>query len=190
MEIDDDAAEARAQGWRTLAALHARIEDTLERTLQREHDLSVSEVQRAGRAGPPARLPPADEPAVQGRGVLSRSATTRLVTRLEQRGLLQRYLCPDDRRASTPSSPPRAEPRWSGRVRPMTPRWPTPYVKRRACRSWRPSSARSPRCPFGVRDTAESATGEEPCGGGRGRPRERRFRRPRAVFRAAVSERR
>jgi len=30
--------------------------------------------------------------------VLSQSATTRLVTRLEDRGLLTRYLCPDDRR--------------------------------------------------------------------------------------------
>jgi DNA-binding MarR family transcriptional regulator len=29
---------------------------------------------------------------------LSQSATTRLVTRLENRGLLSRYLCPDDRR--------------------------------------------------------------------------------------------
>jgi DNA-binding MarR family transcriptional regulator len=30
--------------------------------------------------------------------VLSQSATTRLVTRMENRGLLARYLCPDDRR--------------------------------------------------------------------------------------------
>lgn len=30
--------------------------------------------------------------------VLSQSATTRLVNRLEDRMLLQRYLCPDDRR--------------------------------------------------------------------------------------------
>ena len=43
MSLDDDAAEARAQGWRTLAALHARIEDALERALRSEHALSVSE---------------------------------------------------------------------------------------------------------------------------------------------------
>ena len=30
--------------------------------------------------------------------VLSQSATTRLVTRLEERGLLSRFLCPTDRR--------------------------------------------------------------------------------------------
>ncbi|MEV4165868.1 MarR family winged helix-turn-helix transcriptional regulator [Nonomuraea dietziae] len=97
MEIDDDAAEARAQGWRTLAALHARIEDTLERALQREHDLSVSEYSvldvLARQHGFHLRMNQLSRAVV-----LSRSATTRLVTRLEQRGLLQRYLCPDDRR--------------------------------------------------------------------------------------------
>lgn len=41
--VPDDAAAARAQGWRTLAALHARIEDELERALQKQHGLSVSE---------------------------------------------------------------------------------------------------------------------------------------------------
>ncbi|MCG5213438.1 MarR family transcriptional regulator [Streptosporangium sp. KLBMP 9127] len=97
MEIDDDAAEARAQGWRTLAALHARIEDALERALQREHDLSVSEYGvldvLSRQDGFYLRMN-----QLSGAVVLSRSATTRLVTRLEQRGLLQRYLCPDDRR--------------------------------------------------------------------------------------------
>ncbi|MFI6596304.1 MarR family winged helix-turn-helix transcriptional regulator [Nonomuraea sp. NPDC050536] len=97
MPIADDAVEARAQGWRRLAALHARIEEQLERALQREHELSVSEytvldvlnrqdgwhmrMQQLARAV-----------------VLSQSATTRLVTRLEKRGLLRRFLCEDDRR--------------------------------------------------------------------------------------------
>ncbi|NUO99422.1 MAG: MarR family transcriptional regulator, partial [Nonomuraea sp.] len=43
MPLADDAVEARAQGWRTLAALHAKIEDRLEKALQKEHGLSVSE---------------------------------------------------------------------------------------------------------------------------------------------------
>ena len=34
MSIEDDAVEVRAQGWRTLAALHGRIETVLERALQ------------------------------------------------------------------------------------------------------------------------------------------------------------
>ncbi|MER6943373.1 MarR family transcriptional regulator [Nonomuraea sp. NPDC000554] len=97
MPLADDAVEARAQGWRTLAALHAKIEDRLEKELQKAHGLSVSEytvldvlnrqdgwhmrMQQLARAV-----------------VLSQSATTRLVTRLENRELLSRYLCEDDRR--------------------------------------------------------------------------------------------
>jgi hypothetical protein len=34
MGIKDDAVEVRAQGWRTLAALHGLIEAELERSLQ------------------------------------------------------------------------------------------------------------------------------------------------------------
>ena len=43
MSIEDDAVEVRAQGWRTLAALHGRIETVLERALQTGFDLSVVE---------------------------------------------------------------------------------------------------------------------------------------------------
>jgi len=97
MSLDDDAAEARAQGWRTLAALHARIEDALERALRREHTLSVSEYGvldvLARQDGWHMRMT-----QLSNAVVLSQSATTRLVTRLEDRGLLQRYLCPTDRR--------------------------------------------------------------------------------------------
>lgn len=97
MSMPDDAVELRAQGWRTLASLHARIEDRLGRALEAAHEISVSEwtvldvlsrqdehhmrMQQLSRAV-----------------VLSQSATTRLVSRLEERGLLARYLCPTDRR--------------------------------------------------------------------------------------------
>jgi DNA-binding MarR family transcriptional regulator len=97
LSLDDDAAEARAQGWRTLAALHARIEDALERALRREHGLSVSEYGvldvLARQDGWHMRMT-----QLATAVVLSQSATTRLVTRLEDRGLLARYLCPTDRR--------------------------------------------------------------------------------------------
>ncbi|MFI7600015.1 MarR family winged helix-turn-helix transcriptional regulator [Actinoplanes sp. NPDC049681] len=94
---NDAAVEIRAQGWRRLAALHGRIEAALEKTLGDQFGLSVVEftvldalsrqdgwhmrMQQLGRAA-----------------ALSSSATTRLVTRLENRGLLVRCLCPDDRR--------------------------------------------------------------------------------------------
>lgn len=97
MGIADDAVEIRAHGWRTLAALHTLIEAELERALAAAVELSVVEytvldalnrqdgwhmrMQQLARAT-----------------ALSASATTRLVTRLEDRGLLTRILCADDRR--------------------------------------------------------------------------------------------
>jgi DNA-binding MarR family transcriptional regulator len=97
VSLADDAVEARAQGWRTLAALHARIEDRLQRELERDHELSVSEYTvldvLARQDGFHLRMT-----QLATAVVLSQSATTRLVTRLEERGLLSRYLCATDRR--------------------------------------------------------------------------------------------
>lgn len=94
---EDTAVEIRARGWRRLTALHSRIEAALEKELGERFQLSVVEftvldalsrqhgfhmrMQQLGRAT-----------------ALSASATTRLVTRLEDRGLLVRCICPDDRR--------------------------------------------------------------------------------------------
>lgn len=97
MGIADGAVEVRAQGWRTLAALHGLLEESLEKALQAGFGLSVVEftvldtldrqdgwhmrMQQLARAT-----------------ALSPSATTRLVNRLEDRALLTRVLCADDRR--------------------------------------------------------------------------------------------
>jgi DNA-binding MarR family transcriptional regulator len=95
--ITDDAVEVRAQGWRRLAALHGLIETELERRLQGAHQLSVVEytvLDALGRQdGWHMRMRQLARAAA-----LSSSATTRLVTRLEDRGLLTRVLCADDRR--------------------------------------------------------------------------------------------
>ncbi|MEV8440595.1 MarR family transcriptional regulator [Actinosynnema sp. NPDC051121] len=96
--MDSDAVETRAQGWRTLAALHARIEDVLERALQQGHDLSVSEYSLLDVLSRQAPRQLLRMNQVAKAVVLSQSATTRLVTRLERRGLLERSLCEDDRR--------------------------------------------------------------------------------------------
>lgn len=97
MGIADDAVEIRAQGWRTLAAVHGLIEAALEKALQAEHQLSVVEftvLDALGRQdGWHMRMQQLARAAA-----LSASATTRLVTRLENRGLLTRILCADDRR--------------------------------------------------------------------------------------------
>jgi DNA-binding MarR family transcriptional regulator len=100
MTTTDPALTGIAQGWCALSVLHDRIEAHVERALQARHKLSVREYslldvlsrQHDGDGGHLRMSQVAD--AV----VLSQSATTRLVTRLEERGLLERYLCPDDRR--------------------------------------------------------------------------------------------
>ncbi|MEU5210945.1 MarR family transcriptional regulator [Streptomyces sp. NPDC020742] len=93
-------APTLAQGWCALSALHGRIESHIERALQAQHDLSVREysvlnVLSEQHDGPGGHL---RMHQVADSVVLSQSATTRLVTRLEERRLLARYLCPDDRR--------------------------------------------------------------------------------------------
>lgn len=97
MGIADDAVEIRAQGWRTLAALHGLIESNLERSLQAGHGLSVVEYTvldaLSRQDGWHMRMQQLARAAA-----LSGSATTRLVTRLEDRGFLTRVLCLDDRR--------------------------------------------------------------------------------------------
>ncbi|QYF73591.1 MULTISPECIES: MarR family winged helix-turn-helix transcriptional regulator [Cryobacterium] len=97
MSIEDDAVEIRAQGWRTLAALHGRIETVLERALQGGFDLSVVEFTvldaLSRQHGWHMRMQQLARAAA-----LSSSATTRLVNRLEDRALLTRILCADDRR--------------------------------------------------------------------------------------------
>ncbi|WP_028923360.1 MarR family winged helix-turn-helix transcriptional regulator [Pseudonocardia acaciae] len=95
--LPDDEVEAQVHGWRLLAVLHARIEARLERVLQAEHDLSVSEYGvlelLSRQVAHHLRMN-----QLATAMALSQSATTRLVTRLEDRGLLARYLCADDRR--------------------------------------------------------------------------------------------
>ncbi|SEG81789.1 transcriptional regulator [Actinacidiphila yanglinensis] len=100
MTATDPSLTALADSWCALSLLHGRIEAHIERALQSGHGVSVREFslldvlsrQHDGEGGHLQMKQVAD--AV----VLSQSATTRLVTRLEERGLLSRYLCPTDRR--------------------------------------------------------------------------------------------
>ena len=89
-----------AEGWPALTLLHERVQATLERMLVASHGLSVREFslldllsqQHRGEGG---HLPMGH---VARAVVLSQSAATRLVTRLEDRELLSRCLCPTDKR--------------------------------------------------------------------------------------------
>ncbi|MFF4366832.1 MarR family winged helix-turn-helix transcriptional regulator [Streptomyces sp. NPDC001594] len=100
MTATDSAPIPLAQGWCALSLLHGRIEAHLERALQAGHGLSVREyslldVLSRQHDGPGGHL---RMHQVAESVVLSQSATTRLVSRLEDRGLLNRYLCDTDRR--------------------------------------------------------------------------------------------
>lgn len=100
MTATDPALTALSQGWCALSLLHGKIEAHIERALQAKHQLSVREyslldVLSRQHDGPGGHL---QMKQVADAVVLSQSATTRLVTRLEDRGLLSRYLCPTDRR--------------------------------------------------------------------------------------------
>lgn len=100
MTATDPTLTALADGWCSLSVLHGTIETRIERALQADHDLSVREYsllkvlsrQHSGEGGH------LQMHQVAVAVVLSQSATTRLVSRLEDRGLLARYLCPTDRR--------------------------------------------------------------------------------------------
>ncbi|MEU4098226.1 MarR family transcriptional regulator [Streptomyces sp. NPDC026673] len=100
MTVTDPVPDALTQGWYVLSLLHGRIEGCLEGQLRTHHGLSVRDYslldvlsrQHDGEGGHLQVRQIADIV------VLSQSATSRLVTRLEDRGLLERYLCPTDRR--------------------------------------------------------------------------------------------
>jgi DNA-binding MarR family transcriptional regulator len=83
--------------WRALLERHARTTSALERRLQLEHGLGVSEfevLERLASSGKDKRRMQELADAVH----LSQSALSRVVARLEVDGLVFRGMCPEDRR--------------------------------------------------------------------------------------------
>jgi DNA-binding MarR family transcriptional regulator len=84
--------------WRALLARHARVNDALERELQRSHGLSVTEFEALQRMAEKqddgCRLQQLVDDVH-----MSQSALSRLVGRLADEGLVERRGCSDDRRA-------------------------------------------------------------------------------------------
>ncbi len=97
MGINNDALEMRTKGWRSVTALHALIVGELEEALQKSARLSVVEYTvldaLSRQDGWQMRMQ-----HLARATALSPSATTRLVSRLENRELLSRFLCSDDKR--------------------------------------------------------------------------------------------
>ena len=83
--------------WRELLARHARTTSALERRLQQEHGLGVSEYEVL------ERLATSDKDQLRMQELaeavhLSQSALSRVAGRLETDGLVTRGMCPEDRR--------------------------------------------------------------------------------------------
>lgn len=92
----DVSAEVRE--WRELLARHADLVCALDRALQNGHSLGMSEYEVLERL---AELPEQSaKVATIAKSVhLSQSALSRVIGRLEIAGLVERHMCPEDRRA-------------------------------------------------------------------------------------------
>jgi DNA-binding MarR family transcriptional regulator len=89
--------QALVESWRALADRHARVTCALERVLQDEHGLGVSEFEVMERLATPDK----DQHRMQDLAesvYLSQSALSRLIGRLESEGLVSRAICSEDRR--------------------------------------------------------------------------------------------
>jgi DNA-binding MarR family transcriptional regulator len=98
MAYPDNAAEAQVSGWRAVTALNAHVERRTEKVLRAAGDISLVEYTLLDVMHRQSGEDHLRMSQVARATALSESATTRLVDRLEKRGLLARYLCPDDRR--------------------------------------------------------------------------------------------
>ena len=89
--------DARLDAWRAFLRAHARVVRELERELQAEQGLALTDydvlVQLAAVDGRRLRMS-----ELADRLLLSRSGVTRLVDRLVRVGLVERVTCDDDRR--------------------------------------------------------------------------------------------
>jgi DNA-binding MarR family transcriptional regulator len=85
-----------AEQWHALVEQHARVTIALERALA-EHDLGISEFEVLAEL---ASVPENECRMAQLSGTvhLSQSALSRVVGRLEEQGLVSRFMCQDDRR--------------------------------------------------------------------------------------------
>ena len=83
--------------WHELLERHARVESALERALENQHQLGVSEFEVLDRLA----QTDAGECRIQELTMnlhLSQSALSRVVARLEDDGLVKRAMCAEDRR--------------------------------------------------------------------------------------------
>ncbi|MEV5356869.1 MarR family transcriptional regulator [Streptomyces sp. NPDC052693] len=94
------AEQALVERWRDMLALHARTQCALDRALH-GHGLCASDFEVLdvlARRRTPKGTPAYRVQEIAERVHLSQSALSRLITRLEREGLVERCMCPEDRR--------------------------------------------------------------------------------------------
>jgi DNA-binding MarR family transcriptional regulator len=89
--------QALVESWRELADRHARVSCALERVLQDEHGLGVSEFEVLERLAVGDKYQRRMQELADS-VYLSQSALSRLIGRLESEGLVTRAICSEDRR--------------------------------------------------------------------------------------------
>jgi DNA-binding MarR family transcriptional regulator len=93
-----EQAAALVAEWRELLDRHAAVSCALERALQDEHEIGLSEFETLERVVD-ANCGEYRMSDLSGDSHLSQSALSRAVARLERDGLVERSMCVDDRRA-------------------------------------------------------------------------------------------
>ena len=89
------------EAWRELLERHAAVSAALERALHQRHDLGLSEFEVLDRLAEVSKELSKEQCRVQElveSGYLSQSALSRVISRLERAGLVERALCEFDRR--------------------------------------------------------------------------------------------
>ena len=101
-KLESGTTTADVAEWRNLLARHAAISCALERELQ-AYELGVSEYEvlerlAEARTSEPGGVCKARAQQLAGEVHLSQSALSRVIARLEKAGLVERAMCPEDRR--------------------------------------------------------------------------------------------
>ncbi|MEU3252602.1 MarR family transcriptional regulator [Streptomyces sp. NPDC006997] len=93
--------QALVEQWRDILALHSRTQCEIDRALH-QHGLCASDFEvldvLAGDGDAADRVRPYRVQEIAERVHLSQSALSRLIARLEKDGLVERGMCPEDRR--------------------------------------------------------------------------------------------
>ncbi|HWH92677.1 MAG TPA: MarR family transcriptional regulator [Baekduia sp.] len=89
---------ALVETWRGVALCHAKVSAALDKALEREHGIGLSEFEVLERLATTAGKDGRRMQDLAEAVCLSQSALSRLIGRLESAGMVQRMMCSNDRR--------------------------------------------------------------------------------------------